>query len=703
MLIRKKKVCFFVVALFLVFGLTVITAGIIAWNMEPVEASYEDINVDRIGGENRYETSALVAEDKYLTEDNNQENNANGVDAVVIARGDNAGNFADGLAGSVLAGVLDAPVLLTRPDNLPDPIEDVITELGAAKAYVLGGEAAIDEEVTDALEGLDLEVERIFGDSRFETAVEIAEKSKEYGELQNYAFIVNGTATPDALVAGASAYRDGVPILQVGDDMPSATAKAISELGIIEVYLIGGTAVISEDLENKFDELTNVAGRFEGENRYETSVIFAENVFASEAGLVLSGGPDARLADSIGACVYELPILYVQSIPERAEAYMQDVLTRRSLIKIMGGVAAVSENVENEAKEMIRNAILLVPELMVDLGFSTSIVGFDWPANSKINVNIENEYVNNYEVYSHSNRTFHIDFYEKDDQIRPGENINVYGGGYEAKYTVKNIEVTEVNKEENIVTGTADPGAEVEVIIYSEEEVNFDEWPRRELIADENGEWEADFSEAEGDEPWQVAYDIQVETFGFAQIVDDEEFKVTRFSWTGYEEPPTNFSVNLRESFMMGVNWLIGGDVKVEVNGIELDTVNVDDIGMFFVEFEEGDIEPGDVITADDGETQKSHVVTSLQIMEAEILNENEVKANGIADEGTIEVILETPAEEFGPPIEIKSVMVDVGADEEWSVNIITEEDLHEIEDLDIAALQEDDDGDVTIDRIPVE
>ncbi|GEM_PF-6377926 len=303
-------------------------------------------SVSRVGGENRYETAAMIALDEYST-----------AEQVIIARGDEEGNFADGLAASVLAGVEDSPVLLVEPDSLPDNTVQAIEELGATKAVMLGGTNAISADVAEEIEEMDLEVKRVSGADRFETAARIAEEVADRGNMAEHAFIVNGTATADALVSGTAAFRDVAPILQVRhNDLPEVTEEVIGELGLERVYLVGGQAVISAELAENLEKVVEVETRLAGKDRYHTSVIVAEKMFADEEDLILSGGADGSLVDAIGASIYKLPILYVQSIPEVVEDYLDNVITANSQIKIIGGTSAVSDDVETSVSNKIEEA-----------------------------------------------------------------------------------------------------------------------------------------------------------------------------------------------------------------------------------------------------------------------------------------------------------------------------------------------------------
>ncbi|HHX86615.1 MAG TPA: hypothetical protein GX693_00390 [Firmicutes bacterium] len=152
-----------------------------------------------------------------------------------------------------------------------------------------------------------------------------------------------------------------MPILMVSrDGIPSATKDVLKSLGISRVYIVGGTAVVSRSVENSLDDLTSYgAYRLGGADRFETSVEVAEEFFPNEDDCVLVGGLDANLADSIGACIYELPILYVKkaSIPAAVKDYLEDNLTGSSDVKIMGGTAAISRDVADDVDDIIGDTL----------------------------------------------------------------------------------------------------------------------------------------------------------------------------------------------------------------------------------------------------------------------------------------------------------------------------------------------------------
>ena len=79
-----------------------------------------------------------------------------GANTVLIVRGDDVEGMhqiSDALSASALAGVLQAPILPVnqKRDGLPGEILDGIEALGASKAIIVGGPAAVNEKLEEQL------------------------------------------------------------------------------------------------------------------------------------------------------------------------------------------------------------------------------------------------------------------------------------------------------------------------------------------------------------------------------------------------------------------------------------------------------------------------------------------------------------------------------------------------------------------------
>lgn len=281
--------------------------------------------VKRLSGSGRYETAESISKAGW-----------NSASTVYIARGD---SFPDALAGAPLAYQNNAPILLTERNRLSNATIREMKRLDTERVVILGGTSAIEKRVEDELAELGLEVERISGSTRYDTAKKIAAKMNNN---TGAAMVVFGRDFPDALAAAPIAAQNGYPILLTEiDKIPSATQQALK--GISKTYAIGGENVISDDV---FSDLPHPQ-RVSGQTRYETAANVMETLNTQSEEVVISNGnsySDA-LTGSVLAARENASLLLVESskIPSATEAVFRNNPIHH--FTVFGGEKAVSGSV----------------------------------------------------------------------------------------------------------------------------------------------------------------------------------------------------------------------------------------------------------------------------------------------------------------------------------------------------------------------
>jgi putative cell wall-binding protein len=126
--------------------------------------------VGRLSGANRIATAAAISQNQWSAPGSSALGQA---DAVVLARGD---KFPDALAGAPLAAYKMGPLLLTDPTYLDAASDAEITRIlpKGKTVYILGGPAAMSTVIDAKLTGEGYKIQRLFGDDRFQTALQIA-------------------------------------------------------------------------------------------------------------------------------------------------------------------------------------------------------------------------------------------------------------------------------------------------------------------------------------------------------------------------------------------------------------------------------------------------------------------------------------------------------------------------------------------------
>ena len=159
---------------------------------------------------------------------------------------------------------------------------------------------------------------RYFGDSRYETALMVADAFKQRRELDKFksAIIADGRNYADALAGSYLSFNANAPILLVDTNQSHITAvqdyiRANVEAGGT-IYLLGGAAVVPESVKDGLSGYN--FKRLGGSDRYETNLqILSEGGdivpwFASDI-IVCSG---TGFADSLSAAATGDPIMLVK-------------------------------------------------------------------------------------------------------------------------------------------------------------------------------------------------------------------------------------------------------------------------------------------------------------------------------------------------------------------------------------------------------
>lgn len=292
---------------------------------DPVEES----GVERIAGATRYETSYAIAdlfkEKMYFDK----------FDNVVIANGK---NYPDALAGSYLAVVRNAPILMAsekNADSLQDYIRENLQEDGTI--YVLGGTGAVSEKVLGDLSET-YEVKRLSGSDRYETNLAILEEAGVSEEEE--ILVCTGKSFADSLSASAT----GRAILLVKD-----TGLTEAQVDFLEAHtgskycIIGGEGAVTAELEAVLSNYGSVE-RIYGADRYETSVKVAERFFEDSERAVLTYAknfPDGLCGGPLASCLNAPLLLTTNEKEETAAAYVGSQNMKSGYV--LGGTSLISD------------------------------------------------------------------------------------------------------------------------------------------------------------------------------------------------------------------------------------------------------------------------------------------------------------------------------------------------------------------------
>ena len=267
----------------------------------------KEARFDTIAGSNRTTTAIEVSEELEKQGENYLDGNS-----VVLV---NSQAIVDGLSATPFAAVKKAPILLTDTNAVNketmNRIKEILVDntpvnkLDKKTVYLIGGENVISPEVESQLKTLGVSVERIAGNNRVETSLEIAEEvmKANKGSKSTDAFVVGFNGEADAMSISSKAAELKSPIVVTGSELTKDAKKLLEGK---QIDIIGGSTVVSEDVANELKSIDkdSKVKRIDGLNRRTTNANVikeyyrtVDTVFVAKDGQ----GDNDKLVDALSA------------------------------------------------------------------------------------------------------------------------------------------------------------------------------------------------------------------------------------------------------------------------------------------------------------------------------------------------------------------------------------------------------------------
>ena len=189
------------------------------------------LNVERIGGADRYETARLIAAKFGSTS------------TVYVATGR---DYADALGAAAIAGGRGVPVILVKGEQgrLDEQTLRTVAALGAKDVVIAGAEGAVSRGIADHLASRGLAINRYGGIDRY--ATNAALNNASFGAGTGSVVLATGRDFPDALTGAVLAADRKVPIfVNRGGCVTGETADFLLNKGGTSFTLVGGDGVMN--------------------------------------------------------------------------------------------------------------------------------------------------------------------------------------------------------------------------------------------------------------------------------------------------------------------------------------------------------------------------------------------------------------------------------------------------------------------------
>ena len=308
----------------------------------------------RIAGKTALDTMAKIVEQAFPSAEN-----------VVLAT---QYGYWDALSANALAGSLNAPIMLADFDSLPEQTVAQLKRLQAKTVYICGGTHVISKQVEQQLHQLGMRVVRYAGSEASDTATKIALSTETASDT---CFITTSWGYGDSMSVSSYAYAKHAPIFltNMNGDIDDSTLDAIRAKGFKHIVLVGGTSVISNEVEELVRSLGVSVERVWGETQYDTSLAFAKwATHDSKEPLTIGistgyGFTDALCGAALTGKAGGVMVLADDSMTKQASSAFKDFVGAHAKqiedLQIFGGSSVVgmgvTQAVTSELKEAYQN------------------------------------------------------------------------------------------------------------------------------------------------------------------------------------------------------------------------------------------------------------------------------------------------------------------------------------------------------------
>ncbi len=229
--------------------------------------------MDSISGETRYGTAAKLVE-KCSFESDGQ---------VILAPGEQASPC---MATAGLSGMLDAPVLLTKPDAMPDITTQEIKQLKPSEVVVVGGESAISSAALEPLAEAcpDAAIVRITGTTPCEISNAIYDYGAEHKGWCRTAIITYDGCTGDLISFSPLLFKKSIPTFFVPEwgVIDDKTRSTLLSGAFDNLIVLGGEMHVPEAFLQECRETGMTCERVCGNGPYHANELI-NNLIASKS------------------------------------------------------------------------------------------------------------------------------------------------------------------------------------------------------------------------------------------------------------------------------------------------------------------------------------------------------------------------------------------------------------------------------------
>lgn len=289
-------------------------------------------NERRLAGPDRYATTAAIAKEGWIQSD-----------YVILVSGE---NFPDALVAVSLAQQYGAPILLSQKKYLPEVTKQTLLDLEVKNVILIGGLGVLSDQLCGELHNMGIDTSRLAGRDRYETSIDVAQQFSDISEIA----IATGEDFADALSISSIAADKNMPVILVPkNNIGSDTQAFIKNNNITKTYVIGSSAIISDNVAKQFTEAERITGATKYDRNINIINRFQPDINGDKVFLATGNDYADALAGAAYAAKVNSPIVLVSNnLNMTTREYLFANISGKDVI-ILGGEGAVSGSVFNNS------------------------------------------------------------------------------------------------------------------------------------------------------------------------------------------------------------------------------------------------------------------------------------------------------------------------------------------------------------------
>ncbi|MGL6107507.1 cell wall-binding repeat-containing protein [Romboutsia sp.] len=200
----------------------------------------------------------------------------------------NEDSVIDAISATPLAYAKNAPIIITQWKYIDKITKDYIKDLGVEKITIIGGLKAISRTTEKELTDMGIKVERIYGENRYDTSIQIAKQLDKIQKVSDVFLISSSAGVENSLALYSYAAQNNIPIIWNTKEDFKDIKKFVKKYDVENVYAVGNSENFIAGAKENFKNVQIIREM----NKSETSIPIINKMHKGDIDTVYTATPE---------------------------------------------------------------------------------------------------------------------------------------------------------------------------------------------------------------------------------------------------------------------------------------------------------------------------------------------------------------------------------------------------------------------------